>query len=76
MITLRWEQMERAQEVDLLVVAVLCSLDQLSVAPISSCMALMPLSFMISYSRSDPFARQLKFRICSFLAWLYAYVSF
>ena len=36
MITLRWEQMERAQEVDLLVVAVLCSLDQLSVAPISS----------------------------------------
>jgi len=24
MITLRWEQMERAQEVDLLVVAVLC----------------------------------------------------
>ena len=37
MITLRWERMERALEVDLLVVAVLHSLDQLPVALNSSC---------------------------------------
>jgi len=36
MITLRWEQMERALEMDQLVVAVLHSLDQLPVAPNSS----------------------------------------
>jgi len=45
MITLRWEQMERAQEVDLLVVAVLCSLDQPLIALLVVFIALMPLFY-------------------------------
>ena len=76
MITLRWEQMERAQEVDLLVVAVLCSLDQSFLALFVVFIALLPLSFMVSCYRGDPFARQLTFSPCFVLGMVVCLSSF